>query len=216
MGDLREGRGRADRLWHQSQRDRASCREFFGREPDEPIRAATPHMALVSLARRARPGMSRRAKRVTLRPPQAGSYEVGYGKPPVATQFKKGQSGNTRGRPKGRRQSPPDLGVDQLRAIILSEAYRTITVNDGDHQVSISMAQAIVRSMAVSAAKGQARSQRLFAQLLGAVERDLKESAGQVTEDVDRGTRSIGNMSSSGGKRSASRRPTRSRIPIRS
>jgi hypothetical protein len=30
-----------------------------------------------------------------------GHYEVGYGKPPRATQFKKGQSGNPRGRPKG-------------------------------------------------------------------------------------------------------------------
>jgi hypothetical protein len=30
-----------------------------------------------------------------------GHYEVGYGRPPRATQFKKGQSGNPRGRPKG-------------------------------------------------------------------------------------------------------------------
>lgn len=28
-------------------------------------------------------------------------YDVGYGKPPVATQFRKGQSGNAKGRPKG-------------------------------------------------------------------------------------------------------------------
>lgn len=27
-------------------------------------------------------------------------YEVGYGKPPKATQFKKGQSGNSKGRPR--------------------------------------------------------------------------------------------------------------------
>ena len=30
-------------------------------------------------------------------------YEVGYGKPPKATQFKPGQSGNRKGRPKGAR-----------------------------------------------------------------------------------------------------------------
>ena len=30
-----------------------------------------------------------------------GSYEVGYGKPPKHTRFKKGQSGNKRGRPRG-------------------------------------------------------------------------------------------------------------------
>lgn len=28
-------------------------------------------------------------------------YEVGYGKPPQRTQFKKGQTGNPKGRPKG-------------------------------------------------------------------------------------------------------------------
>lgn len=33
----------------------------------------------------------------------ARDYEVGYGKPPKEHQFKKGQSGNRRGRPKGRK-----------------------------------------------------------------------------------------------------------------
>lgn len=30
-----------------------------------------------------------------------GSYEVGFGKPPAHTRFKKGQSGNPKGRPRG-------------------------------------------------------------------------------------------------------------------
>ena len=32
--------------------------------------------------------------------PNEPDYEVGYGRPPVATRFSKGQSGNPRGRPK--------------------------------------------------------------------------------------------------------------------
>ena len=36
-------------------------------------------------------------------------YEVGYGKPPVKTRFKPGQSGNPRGRPKGVRNFATDV-----------------------------------------------------------------------------------------------------------
>lgn len=39
--------------------------------------------------------------------PEAGQPEVGYGRPPQATRFRKGQSGNPRGRPRGRRREIP-------------------------------------------------------------------------------------------------------------
>ena len=41
------------------------------------------------------------------RPPKmsAGEYEVGYGRPPVATRFAPGQSGNPKGRPNVPRRS---------------------------------------------------------------------------------------------------------------
>jgi len=44
-----------------------------------------------------------------------GDYEVGYGKPPKRSQFKRGQSGNPTGRPKGAKSGPIDI------AVILSE-----------------------------------------------------------------------------------------------
>ena len=47
-------------------------------------------------------------------------------------------------------------------------------VNDASGPLCISMAQAVVRSLAVNAAKGLQRSQRLFTELLGTTERDRK------------------------------------------
>jgi len=38
---------------------------------------------------------------------QVGDDTVGYSRPPKATRFQKGQSGNPRGRPRGRRRTPP-------------------------------------------------------------------------------------------------------------
>lgn len=88
--------------------------------------------------------------------PTANTYEVGYGKPPLASRFKPGRSGNPRGRPRGakNRPPPPALNEERLKSIILDEAYRAVTVNDAKGPVTIPMAQAIVRSLAVNAAKG--------------------------------------------------------------
>ncbi len=105
------------------------------------------------------------------------SYEVGYGKPPATTRFKPGTSGNPRGRPKGAKNRLPKLNEERLKMIILQEAYRDITVRDGARNVTIPMAQAVMRSLAVNAAKGQHRAQRLFAEMLSTTERQNKQLA---------------------------------------
>jgi hypothetical protein len=111
-------------------------------------------------------------KRQKLRGPATSKYEVGYGKPPAQTQFKPGQSGNPRGRPQGARNKRPALNEERLKSIILEEAYRAIRINDGDRQIKVPMAQAIVRAVAVNAVKGQQRAQRLFTELLSTTEKE--------------------------------------------
>jgi hypothetical protein len=106
---------------------------------------------------------------VRLLPPPAEqqTYEVGYAKPPVDTRFRKGQSGNPKGLPRGAKNRPNPVREDErLKAIILQEAHRSVT---------IPMAQAIVRSLAVNAAKGLQRSQRLFTELLAEVETSRRQ-----------------------------------------
>lgn len=112
-------------------------------------------------------------RKLRLEPPPATdepSYEVGFRKPPVASRFKPGQSGNPRGRPKGARSKRPALDEERLKTIIIDEAYRTIKVSEGRRQITIPMAQAVIRALAVNAARGQLRSQQMFATLLSEVE----------------------------------------------
>lgn len=108
------------------------------------------------------------------------SHEVGYAKPPLATRFQKGQSGNPRGRPKGAKSSQPRLNEERLKNVILTEAYRPIKVREGERNVTLSMAAAVVRSISVSAAKGQPRAQRLFTELLSNTEAANKRQADEL------------------------------------
>jgi hypothetical protein len=121
----------------------------------------------------------RKDRNIRLTPPpssEPASYDVGYAKPPDASRFKPGRSGNPKGRPKGARNKLPALNEERLKTIIVCEAYRTIKVSEGDRQITISMAQAVIRAVAVNAARGQHRSQQLFAELLSETERANKAS----------------------------------------
>ena len=108
--------------------------------------------------------------------PDRKSYTIGYAKPPPETRYKPGQSGNPKGRPKGKTKPAQLPQEERLKEIILEEAYRAIKVNDGDKQVTVPMAQAIMRSLAVTAAKGNTRAQRLFAELLASSETSNKRA----------------------------------------
>ena len=109
---------------------------------------------------------------------------VGYGHPPEAHRFKPGQSGNPRGRPKGTTSKKRTLSPDPLAKIVLEEASRQILVHDGDRTVTLSMKQAIIRRLAVDAAKGDPRAQRLFTEMLALSEAEAQRAAEQALEST--------------------------------
>lgn len=59
--------------------------------------------------------------------PKESDYCVGYGKPPAQSRFKKGQSGNPAGRPKGRLNLITVLGQALNAKVVVNEGGRRQT-----------------------------------------------------------------------------------------
>ena len=119
--------------------------------------------------------MKKLTKKLKINAADKSDYDVGYGRPPKSAQFKPGKSGNLKGRPKGAKNKRPALNQDRLKDIILGEAYRTVKVRDGDKQATVPVAQAVMRSISLNAAKGQVSAQKLFSELLSTTEAAEKQ-----------------------------------------
>ena len=91
----------------------------------------------------------------------SGEYDVGFGKPPKHTCFRKGTSGNPKGRPKGTRNL----------ATILERALREkVVINENGVRKTITKFEAALKQLVNKAACGDLAAMRQLSALAGTTE----------------------------------------------
>ena len=92
-------------------------------------------------------------------------YEVGFCKPPKATQFQKGQSGNPKGRPKGSKNKKTVLGALRMahkdfRDVIMDEAMKEVEVKENGEIVTTSKLRLVAGQLMNKGIRGETRAAR--------------------------------------------------------
>ena len=103
---------------------------------------------------------------------------VGYRRPPVATRFKPGQSGNPSGRPKP---------VKTLKDEMLDELNERIRIQENGHEIEISKARAIAKTLLQAAVGGNMRALSVLVSFFARNSSDNTAShdQGAATEDTE-------------------------------
>jgi hypothetical protein len=88
-------------------------------------------------------------------------YEVGYGKPPLHSRFKKGQSGNPRGRP----LFPKSLAADLLEAM-----NQRVVVAENGRRRRLTKRQAMIAQLVNKSATADLRATKMLLDMLREIE----------------------------------------------
>ncbi len=82
----------------------------------------------------------------------SAEYSVGYKKPPKETRFRRGTSGNPKGRPRGRKN------VMSLFQQLIDER---VTVKEGGKSLRVSKLEAMLRNLIIKAMQGDASALKI-------------------------------------------------------
>ena len=86
------------------------------------------------------------------------NYEVGYKKPPKTSQFKKGKSGNPKGRPKKSKN---------LNTLLNNELDEVVTVREQGKVIQLSKRELMVKKMVHEAVNGKLAATQTLIGILG-------------------------------------------------
>jgi Family of unknown function (DUF5681) len=109
-----------------------------------------------------------------------------YRNPPIEHRFRKGVSGNPRGRPRKERKigGQPRVGFEErVKSLAIEEAYRIIKIREGDRVEKVPVIQAIIRKIAVAAANGNTRAQLSYLNLLTGAEADRRMATEELLKN---------------------------------
>ena len=105
--------------------------------------------------------MSKRSRLQSTNP----DYEVGYGRPPVATRYAAGTSGNPSGRPPNAERARADDAPDDLSLrcqAALEVGARKVEVRRGNRRVVVSQHTAVMEGLAEAGRHGNVRGAEVF------------------------------------------------------
>jgi hypothetical protein len=94
--------------------------------------------------------------------PPERDYEVGRGKPPKHTQFKKGQSGNPRGRPRG---------AKNLATLVGEALDQKVTITEQGRRRKISKREAIITQLVNRSASADLKATTILLGMMQEIER---------------------------------------------
>lgn len=103
-------------------------------------------------------------------------YAVGYKKPPQRTRFRRGESGNPNGRPKGSKN---------LATLLEKELRQRVVVNENGRRRSISKQEAMVKHLVNKALSGDRRLIQLMLEEIRLLENRAASSATAVIDEAD-------------------------------
>lgn len=100
--------------------------------------------------------MSKKGDRAADAEDPALEHTVGYGRPPLASRFPPGRSGNPRGRPKGARN---------LSTVVAAALNERVAITENGRRRRITKLDAAIKQLVNRAAAGEARATALLIQL---------------------------------------------------
>jgi hypothetical protein len=96
---------------------------------------------------------------------KAQKSKVGYKNPPKHGQFKKGQSGNAKGRPRG---------AKGIKTLLAKELGSRITIGAGGQQRRVKRSEALVKGLVNDALRGKDRPRDTVLRMADQIEQDAQ------------------------------------------